>query len=269
MVNLTTEVVRMIQIISTIGVMGILLATLLFLDYRKRKENRRDYLALTTSLYLLLATLLGIGIFEIITVKVNVSNLELVLFALSLAIMLVTIEGILKPEHVRTGMGRKIFVGILAILYIALIAVVVMIWAEGILNDNLDYSSLHLGSTLGLPALIMVTIGTVIVTTDESKFSLFHGFSAGGAWLLTLINTITLFMLNSYSEASVNLMKGYSGWLHTAHIVGGAVGLTFGFASALFGLSGQRRLAKITGYTTLGCWWLAYLLSFFITLGNL
>ena len=261
MVNLTTEVIKMIQIISTIGVMGILLATLLFLDYRKRKENRTDFLALTTSLYLLLATLLGIGIFEIITV--NVSDLELVLFALSIAIMGVTIEGILKPEHVRTGMGRKIFVGILAILYIALIAVVGMIWIQGVLMDNPDYSSLHLGSTLGLPALIMVTIGTVIVTTDESKFSLFHGFSAGGAWLLTLTNTITLLMLTP------ELMRGYSGWIHTLHIVCGAVGLTFGFASALFGLSGQRHLAKITGYTTLGCWWMAYLAGFFIWSGNI
>jgi hypothetical protein len=59
-------------------------------------------------------------------------------------------------------------------------------------------------------------------------------------------------------------MKAYSGWIHAFHIVCGGVGLTFGFTSALFGISGQRKLAKVTGYTTLACWWTAYLLSIFI-----
>jgi hypothetical protein len=63
-------------------------------------------------------------------------------------------------------------------------------------------------------------------------------------------------------------MKEYSGWIHALHIICGAVGLTFGFTSALFGASGQRKIAKFTGYTTLACWWLAYVLGFFIVRGN-
>jgi len=261
MVNLTTDVVRMIQIILTLAVMGTLFAGLLFIDYRKKQEQKMEYLAFTISLFVLVAALLGIGIYEIFTVYL--CELELVLFGITLAIMVITIGGILLPETVRKGFGRKIFVTILGVLYLALIAVGIMIWAEGKLKGSLDYGSLHLGSTLGMPALIMVTLGTWIVVIDESKYSLFHGFSAGGAWVITLLNTISLFML------SQELMKGYSGWLHALHIVCGGIGLTFGFASALFGISGQRRLAKLTGYTTLGCWWLAYLLGFFITLANL
>jgi hypothetical protein len=34
-----------------------------------------------------------------------------------------------------------------------------------------------------------------------------------------------------------------------------------GFANALFGLSGQRKVAKITGFITMGCWWGAFLLG--------
>jgi hypothetical protein len=139
------------------------------------------------------------------------------------------------------------------------VIIAIKIWVDGVII----YDSLHLGATLGLPALILVTIGTIIVIYDEPKFSLYHGFSAGGSWIITLLNVILLFALTE------EIMKGYSGWIHVLHITCGGVGLTFGFTSALFGLSGQRRLAKITGYTTLGCWWLAYLLGFFIVYGNI
>ncbi|MHA1454316.1 MAG: hypothetical protein ACTSRD_15780, partial [Promethearchaeota archaeon] len=105
-------------------------------------------------------------------------------------------------------------------------------------------------------------IGTLLVIYNESKYSLYHGYTAGGAWIITLLNVILLFTLTS------DIMKGYSGWIHALHIVCGGVGLTFGFTSALFGLAGQRRLAKVTGYTTLAVWWLAYLLGFFIVFAN-
>ncbi|MHA1522521.1 MAG: hypothetical protein ACTSRK_20320 [Promethearchaeota archaeon] len=160
----------------------------------------------------------------------------------------------MKPERVRKGKLRVVFLLILLTLLIVIIVASVILWVEG----SVDYESLHLGSILGLPALILVTTGTLIVIFDEPKYVIFHGFSAGGAWLLTLLNVILLFSL------SRNTMIAYSGWLHALHIVCGGVGLTFGFASALFGISGQRRLAKITGYTTLGCWWLAYFLAYFI-----
>ena len=256
MVNLTSETLRVVQIIITLGIMAILFGTILFLDYFKKHEKRSQLLALISSLYLLMGSLLVIAIIEISTVMT--CPMEMLLFVSTMVFMVVILGGILKPELVRKGKLRVVFLLLLLALFIVIIVASVILWVEG----SISYDSLHLGSILGLPALILVTTGTLIVIYDEPKYSIYHGFSAGGAWLLTLLNVFLLFSL------SRDLMKGYSGWLHALHIICGGVGLTFGFASALFGTSGQRRLAKITGYTTLGCWWLAYCLAYFIQFAN-
>jgi hypothetical protein len=211
---------------------------------------------LTTMLISMLTALLVIGILEIVTVAIY--DFEIWLFVNSIGILGITIVAILLSEKLKKGAIRNLFVGILAILYILLITMSILLWIEG----TVEYDSLHLGSTLGLPALILVTIGTLLVIYDESKYTLYHGYGAGGAWIITLLNVILLLTLTQ------DLMKGYSGWIHALHIICGGVGLTFGFTSALFGLSGQRRLAKVTGYTTLAVWWLAYLLGFFIEFTN-
>ncbi len=254
MVNLTTETLRIVQIILTIGIMVFLLGTILFLDFFKKQEKKNALILLIIPLILQLTAMLVIGIIEISTVAV--CQMEIFLFVNSIAIVIVTIGGIALSDKLKNGKIRNIFVGILAILYILLITISILIW------DTIEYDSLHLGATLGLPALILVTVGTIIVIFDESKYTLYHGYTAGGAWIITLLNVILLFTLTQ------DMMKGYSGWIHALHIICGGVGLTFGFASALFGTSGQRTLAKITGYTTLGCWWFAYLLGFFIVFGN-
>jgi len=118
--------------------------------------------------------------------------------------------------------------------------------------------SLHLGLVLGFPALILVTIGTILVAYDEPKYVLYHGFYNGSAWILTLINVIWLITLTPQQ------MTSFSGWLHTAHIGAGGIGLVAGFLSLLFGLSGQRYYAKLSGYVTLGCWWGAFLVGFIL-----
>ena len=257
MVNITSsETFRIVQIVLTIGIMVFLLGTILFLDYFKKHEKKTALLLLTTMLISMLTALLVIGVLEVVTVAIY--DFEIWLFVNSIGILGFTIVAILLSEKLKKGAIRNLFVGILAILYILLITMSILLWVEG----DVDYESLHLGSTLGLPALILVTIGTLLVIYDENKYTLYHGYSAGGAWILTLLNVILLFTL------AQDTMKGYSGWIHALHIICGGVGLTFGFASALFGLSGQRRLAKITGYTTLGVWWLAYLLGFFIEFAN-
>ena len=256
MVNLTSETLRVVQIIITLCIMAILLGTIFFLDYFKKHEKRSQFLALISSLYLLMGSLLVIAVIEISAVMT--CPMEMLLFVTTIVFMFVILGAILKPELVRKGKLRVVFLVLLLALFIVMVVASVILWVEG----SVDYDSLHLGSILGLPALILVTTGTIIVIFDEPKYAIYHGFSAGGAWLLTLLNVILLFSL------SRDLMIGYSGWLHALHIICGGVGLTFGFASALFGISGQRRLAKVTGYTTLGCWWLAYFLGFFIVYGN-
>ena len=119
-------------------------------------------------------------------------------------------------------------------------------------------SSLHIGSILGIPALFLVTLGTVLLVYDEPKYVWWHGILNGASWIITTTN---VFLLLTLTEAQ---MIDYSGLIHTIHIFCGGIGLTFGLASALFGISGQRRLAKMTGYVTLAGWWTAYLLSAFI-----
>ncbi|QEE15300.1 hypothetical protein DSAG12_01125 [Promethearchaeum syntrophicum] len=258
MVNITSsETIRIAQIILTIGIMSILLGTILFLDYFKKHEKKGVLITLVTLLITMLTTLLVIGIIEVTTVAIY--DLEIWLFVNSIGILGITIIAVLLSEKLKKPSIRSIFVTFLAILYILMITISIFIWIGG----TVEYDSLHLGSTLGLPALILVTIGTLLVIYDEPKYSIYHGYSAGGAWIITLLNVILLFTLTQ------DIMKGYSGWIHALHIICGGVGLTFGFASALFGTSGMRRLAKLTGYTTLGCWWLAYLLGFFIEFANI
>ena len=118
-------------------------------------------------------------------------------------------------------------------------------------------SSLHLGLILGLPALILITTGMVLVLYDEPKFVFYHVLLGLSSWILTLINVIALFWLSN------TLANNYSGVLHFIHILGGGLGLATGFANMLFGISGQRKLAKITGYVTFGCWWGAFFLGLF------
>jgi hypothetical protein len=84
---------------------------------------------------------------------------------------------------------------------------------------------------------------------------MWHGLTAGGSLILTIINVILLVFLTPSEILS------YSGMIHTLHIFLGAFGLMTGCASFLFGASGQRNIARLTGYFTLGGWWGAYLLG--------
>ena len=146
------------------------------------------------------------------------------------------------------------YVVLVLIILLALLVTMLLI-INGILWFNDD--SLHLGLILGLPALILITTGMILVLYDEQKYVFWHGLLGISAWILTLLNVIALFWLSTQQAVS------YSGWLHVIHIGGGGGGLAAGFANALFGTSGQRKLAKLTGFVTLGCWWGAFLLALF------
>lgn len=150
---------------------------------------------------------------------------------------------------------KKIDYIVLVLIVILAILVTLLLVMDGIFWFNDD--SLHLGLILGLPALILITTGMILVLYDEPKFVFWHGLLGISSWILTLLNVIALFWLSNQQATS------YSGWLHVIHIAGGGGGLAAGFANALFGTSGQRRLAKITGFVTLGCWWSAFLLALF------
>ena len=176
---------------------------------------------------------------------------ELTLF-LGIAVILIVICVLLNTIKIRNKFV-KCLLFILILIFAILVTILLLI--NGIIwfVDN----SLHLGLILGLPALILITTGMILVLYDERRFVFYHGLLGLSAWILTLINVIALFWL---SNADVN---SYSGFLHFVHIIGGGGGLAAGFANMLFGISGQRKLAKVTGYITIGCWWGAFLLALF------
>jgi hypothetical protein len=128
------------------------------------------------------------------------------------------------------------------------------------LGADPNFSSWHMGIILGLPALISLSIGTILVLYDEAKYVMWHGLAAGGSLIVTIINVILLVFLTPLE------VLNYSGMIHVLHIFLGAFGLITGTASFLFGASGQRNLAKMTGYFTLAGWWGAFLLGLLLKL---
>ena len=122
-----------------------------------------------------------------------------------------------------------------------------------------DYIFDHLGLYLGMPALILLTLGTILVIINESKFVKIHGILAGGSWILTAINVSAALIKIPLQEWS-----GYELIYHLPHIVLGAIGLVTGFVSMLFGIAAERKPARLTGYITLICWWAAFFTGYLL-----
>ena len=187
---------------------------------------------------------------------------------LTIVVMVVLIALVIVLDYFKRKDNKALVRSLAIILLISLTTMLVMAIIEIIrvvpwfLSAEVTHegaeSSLHIGSILGIPALFLVTIGTVLLVYDEPKYVWWHGLLNGAAWIITTTNIFLLLTL------SPSQMIGYHGIFHTIHVFCGGIGLTFGLASALFGISGQRRLAKWTGYITLACWWTGYLLSTFI-----
>lgn len=145
----------------------------------------------------------------------------------------------------------KLTVVVLLVIFIASLTTLIIF--NGIIwfNNN----SLHLGLILGLPALIIITIAMILVLYNEPKYVFYHGLLGIASWIITLINVIALFWMPT------NQVISFSGLTHFMHIIGGGGGLATGFANALFGISGQRKIAKLTGFLTMGFWWGAFFLG--------
>jgi len=168
---------------------------------------------------------------------------------------------------------QKVLIWIMAIIFGVLMTVIVVLNGIEIFPFRLDgyglwylipdtdiFTSWHMGIILGLPALISLSVGTILVLYDEAKYVMWHGLAAGGALIVTIINVILLIFLTPPE------ILNYSGMIHTLHIILGAFGLMTGGASFLFGASGQRNLARMTGYFTLAGWWGAFLLGLLLEL---
>jgi hypothetical protein len=126
-----------------------------------------------------------------------------------------------------------------------------------------DFSKLldHYEIYLGIPALILVTLGTVLVLVNENKFVKVHGILAGSSWILTVVNFFSAIIQIPITDWINNFPKVF---YHIPHMILGSLGLISGFLSMLFGIAAERKPALITGYITLVSWWAAFLFGFFI-----
>ena len=124
--------------------------------------------------------------------------------------------------------------------------------------DIVSSVSLHFGIILGAPALILLTIGTILVLVNESKYVKIHGILAITSWVLTLINVLSTISLTP------DIWASFTVGTHWTHIILGGLGLVTGFLSMLFGIAAERKPAKITGYITLICWWSAFFSGFLL-----
>ena len=131
--------------------------------------------------------------------------------------------------------------------------------AKPVVNP-LDLIFEHLGLYLGMPALILLTLGTILVLINENKFVKIHGILAGGSWILTAINVAAAVIKISPET----WLTGYDLIYHLPHIILGAIGLITGFLSMLFGIAAERKPAKLTGYITLICWWAAFFTGYLL-----
>ena len=267
MANSWSEITTLSQVhfILTCVIMAGLLTLIILIDYYKMNEKKKliwTFVGILSALGCAVLTITTIDTIQLITampegptrVTVHtVAGLVGMIF-LGALITIVILECIKQNLAKRTS--YTILFTILGLIAISLIVGVILI--AFVLPDPIQDGSIHIGSMIGFPALFLLSVGTILVILDEPKFVLYHGLTAGSSWLLTTLNVLLLFTM---SEAQ---MTGYSGVIHTAHIVLGASGLVAGFLSGLFGISGQRKLAKLTGYITLGCWWTAYMIATFI-----
>ncbi|MHA1508778.1 MAG: hypothetical protein ACTSO6_08760 [Promethearchaeota archaeon] len=165
---------------------------------------------------------------------------------------------------------KKVLIWIMATIFGVLMTVIIVL--DGIeifalrigvyqaLGFDPDFGSWHIGLILGLPALMLLSIGTILVLYDEAKYVMWHGLACGSSLILTIINVILLMFLTPLE------ILNYSGMIHSLHIILGAFGLMTGGASFLFGASGQRNIARMTGYFTLAGWWGAFLIGLLLAL---
>lgn len=198
----------------------------------------------------------------------EIINIQILLSFVAVAIFI----ALILILNFRKKGTQKVLIWIMAILFGTLMTVIVVlngidIFPLRLINYQSDdpifdknFGSWHMGIILGLPALISLSVGTILILYDEAKYVLWHGYAAGGALIVTIINIILLIFLTPIE------ILNYSGMIHVLHIILGAMGLMTGVASFLFGASGQRNLAKMTGYFTLGGWWGAFLLGLLLKL---
>ncbi|MFW9848572.1 MAG: hypothetical protein ACFFF4_05495 [Candidatus Thorarchaeota archaeon] len=112
----------------------------------------------------------------------------------------------------------------------------------------------HMGIILGLPAIILLGIGTLLYQISKEKYTFAHGVCAGLALILTTVNVIGILPTTALVlGSSVDLF-------HLIHIIIGIIGYTFGIIAFITGISGVR--TKIPGLIALISWTTVFVMGY-------
>ncbi|MHA1576903.1 MAG: hypothetical protein ACTSU3_06045 [Candidatus Thorarchaeota archaeon] len=119
---------------------------------------------------------------------------------------------------------------------------------------QIEIPNFHMTIILGLPAILLLAIGTLLYQISKEKYTFAHGICAGLSLLLTTINIITIIpATNAALSTSVDLF-------HFAHIVLGIVGYAFGIIAFVTGISGVR--TKKPGLIALVSWTVVFIMGY-------
>ncbi|MHA1904005.1 MAG: hypothetical protein ACXADL_07485 [Candidatus Thorarchaeota archaeon] len=113
----------------------------------------------------------------------------------------------------------------------------------------------HMTIILGLPAIILLLIGTLLYQISREKYTFAHGMCAGLSLLLTTINIVTILPMTG-----TVLSIGGIDLFHLIHIILGVIGYLFGVGAFLTGISGIR--TKVPGLVALVCWTVVFVMGY-------
>ncbi|MHA2351594.1 MAG: hypothetical protein ACXABX_00565 [Candidatus Thorarchaeota archaeon] len=119
----------------------------------------------------------------------------------------------------------------------------------------LQFGDIHMTIILGLPAILLLWLGTGLYYYSQEKYTFAHGVCAGLALLLTSINIVTILPLTD-----TVLRTGGADLFHLIHIGLGTFGYLAGVGAFLTGISGIR--TKIPGLTAALCWTIVFVMGY-------
>jgi len=118
-------------------------------------------------------------------------------------------------------------------------------------------TNLHMTVYLGLPAIILLAIGTLLYYYSKEKYTFAHGVCAGLSLLLTSGNIVAIL---SDPRIAAMLSNPFLDIFHFIHIVLGIVGYLFGILAFLTGISGIR--VHWPGLIALICWTTVFVMGY-------
>jgi hypothetical protein len=116
-------------------------------------------------------------------------------------------------------------------------------------------TNFHMTIILGLPAIVLLGVGTLLYFISHEKYTFTHGVLAGLSLLLTTVNILTILPMTSLvlSVPGIDLF-------HFIHIVLGAIGYVFGLMAFVTGISGVR--TKVPGLVAFVCWTTVFVMGY-------